>query len=60
MQPDVKLDYVKFVVPEGKSIVEIAEIVEKSGLCTAKEFLEAADSYDYDFPFMDELKKILK
>lgn len=57
MKPDVKLDYVKFVVPEGKTVSEIAEIIEASGLCTAKEFLEAADSYDYDFPFMEDLKK---
>lgn len=57
MSPDVKLDYVKFAVPEGKTILEIASIVEESGLCTAKEFLTAADSYDYDYPFVDELKK---
>lgn len=57
MEPDVKLDYVKFVVPEGKDIRDIAAIVEKSGLCTADEFLAAADSYDYDYSFIDELKK---
>ncbi len=57
MSPDVKLDYVKFVVPEGKTVSEIASIVEESGLCTAKEFLDAADSYDYDYSFMDDLKK---
>lgn len=54
--PKTRINYVKFVVPEGKSVVDIASIVEKSGLCTAKEFLKAADSYDYDFAFMDELK----
>lgn len=57
MNPNQKLNYVKFTVPEGKTVVEIAEIVEKSGLCSAKGFLEAADSYDYDFSFMTELKK---
>jgi len=56
MEPDVKLDYVKVVVPEGKTVAEIAEIVDESGLCTEKEFLEAADSYDYNYSFMDELK----
>ena len=57
MNPDEKLNYVKFTVPEGKNVVEIASIVEKSGLCTADEFLQAADSYDYDYDFIDELKK---
>ena len=57
MNPDVKLNYVTFVVPEGKNVREIAAIVEKSGLCTKEEFLEAADSYDYDYDFIDELKK---
>ena len=55
--PDEKINYVKFVVPEGKNIRGIASIVEKSGLCTAEEFLAAADSYDYDYSFIDELKK---
>lgn len=56
MEPDVKLDYVKVVVPEGKTVAEIAKIVGESGLCTEKEFLDAADSYDYDYSFIDELK----
>lgn len=56
MEPDVKLNYVKFVVPEGKTVREIASIVAESGLCTAEDFLAAADSYDYDYDFMDELK----
>ncbi len=54
--PDSKIDYVKFTVPEGKNVRGIAQIVEKSGLCSEKDFLEAADSYDYDFDFIDELK----
>ena len=57
MNPDVKLDYVKVVVPEGKGIRGIAEIMESNGLCTAEEFLNAADSYDYDYDFIEELKK---
>ena len=55
--PDTKLDYVKFTVPEGKTVTDIADIVEKSGLCTAEEFLKAADSYDYDFEFLKPLKE---
>ncbi len=55
--PDSKIDYVKFTVPEGKNVVEISKIVEKSGLCTAEQFLEAADSYKYEFDFLNELEK---
>lgn len=57
MEPDVELNYVKFVVPEGKTVREIASIVAESGLCTAEDFLKAADSYDYDYDFIEELKK---
>ncbi len=57
MKPDTMLDYVKVTVPEGKNIAEIAQIIANSGLCTEEEFLEAADSYDYDFAFLDELKE---
>lgn len=55
--PDEKIEYVKFTVPEGKNIIGVANIVEKSGLCTKEEFLKAADSYDYDYDFVKELKK---
>ncbi len=54
--PDKKIEYVKFTVPEGKNIIGVANIVEKSGLCTKEEFLAAADSYDYDYAFIDVLK----
>lgn len=55
--PSEDLNYVKFTIPEGKSVLGISKIVEKSGLCSAKEFLKAADSYDYEYDFIDELKK---
>lgn len=54
--PDTKIDYVKFTVPEGKTVAEIAQIVNDSGLCSAEDFLEAANSYDYNYDFMEELK----
>ncbi len=55
--PDKKIEYVKFTVPEGKNIIGVANIVEKSGLCTKAEFLAAADSYDYNYDFVKELEK---
>lgn len=54
--PDYRIEYVKLTVPEGKNIAGISKIVEQSGLCTAREFLEAADSYDYNYSFMEELR----
>lgn len=55
-EPDEKINYIKFTVPEGKCVRDIAVIVANSGLCSEKEFLAAADSYDYDYAFIDELK----
>ena len=56
-EPDEQLDYVKFVVPEGKTVAAIAKIVAESGLCTEEAFLAAADSYDYEYSFLDELEQ---
>ncbi len=56
MHPNETLNYVKFTVPEGKNVRDIATIVSKAGLCKYDDFLKAADSYDYDFDFIDELK----
>lgn len=53
--PDTRIEYVKLVVPEGKTVAGIAALAEQAGLCTAAEFLGAADSYDYDYSFMQEL-----
>ncbi|MBR0414158.1 MAG: endolytic transglycosylase MltG [Clostridia bacterium] len=37
-------------IPEGKNAYQIAEILEKSGACTAKDFIAAlGDNYDYNF-----------
>lgn len=54
--PDERIEYIKFTVPEGKNLRDIAGIVEKSGICSAEEFIKAADSYDYGFDFMEQLK----
>lgn len=55
--PDEAINYVKFVVPEGKNVASIAKIVAESGLCSEEEFLSAADSYEYDYTFLSELKE---
>lgn len=40
----------KVTIPEGKNAYQIASILEKSGACTAKEFIAAlSEKYDYDF-----------
>ncbi len=54
--PDEAVDYKSFVVPEGKTVAEIAKIVAETKLCTEAEFLAAADSYDYPYDFISELK----
>lgn len=42
---------VKFTIPEGYTTVQIAEKLEEEGICTAAEFVAAAneDVYEYDF-----------
>ena len=45
----------KVTIPEGKNAYQIAEILEKSGACKAKEFLAALD-LDYDYDFLSAIK----
>jgi len=45
---DNRVDSVKVTIPEGMNIVEIGALLEKNGVCTAKEFLAAANSTDLD------------
>lgn len=46
---------VVMTIPEGYSVYQIAKLVEKKGLCTEQEFLEAANKVDYDFDFLKNL-----
>ncbi len=54
--PNIPINYAKIVIPEGRTVKEIAAIVAQSGLCSEADFLAAADSYDYDYSFIEELK----
>ena len=43
-----------FTIPEGYTIEQIAKKLEKEGICTESEFLEAVQQ-DYDYWFLDEV-----
>lgn len=50
--PDVSHKKVKVCIPEGYNVFEIADTLEKNGICSSKDFLEACqtvDGYDYDW-----------
>ena len=46
---------VRITFPEGRTIVQIAEELEKNGVCTAEEFYEAADTGSYGYEFEDSI-----
>lgn len=48
---------VKVTIPEGYELRMMAEKFAESGLCTAEEFLAAANSKEYDFEFVKDLPK---
>ncbi len=43
-----RVDTVKVTVPEGMNIVEIGALLEKNGVCTSKELLDAANAAELD------------
>lgn len=43
---------IKVTIPEGKQVRQIADIFEKSGVCSANAFLAAADQNTFDYPFL--------
>ena len=46
---------VKVTIPEGKSVNEIAEIMESKKICTKSEFITAVKSNDYDYDFVKKI-----
>ena len=51
----------KFTIPEGYTLLKISWELEEKGLCTSKEFIELAQTYDQwidftQYPFLEDLK----
>ena len=51
----VSNDSIKFTITEGMWLSEIAQLVEKKGICTADEFKKECNSRDYPFDFVKEI-----
>lgn len=51
----VSSDAIVVTVKEGQWLSEIAQSVAEAGICTAGEFLAAADSRDYDYDFIKDI-----
>lgn len=45
---DSRVDTVKVTFPEGMNMLEMAQLLDKKGVCTSKELLEAANSDKFD------------
>lgn len=43
----------KLTIPEGYTLTQVAETVEKAGLCTADEFLSETQNGAFDYRFME-------
>ncbi len=54
--PNSVANKVKITIPEGFEVPRIAEAMEKSGVCSAEDFISAASTDDYDFDFIKGIK----
>lgn len=43
---------VKVTIPEGKQVRQMAKIYEAAGICSAADFMEAANNHAFDYPFL--------
>ena len=51
----VKQEYVDITIREGMWAKEIASYLEEQGLCTYDEFIEAVNSRDYEYDFVQQI-----
>lgn len=54
-QPGDLGDTVTVTIPEGYSVKEIAELMEKNGVCSKTEFIKAVKYTDFDFDFINDI-----
>jgi UPF0755 protein len=50
-----KRETVSFTIPEGYTIEQIANKLSDEGLCTVEAFMEAAESTDYGYSFLEDI-----
>ena len=50
-----KREVVRVTFPEGSTIAEMAELLEKNRVCTASEFYEALNTGSFDYDFLLEI-----
>ena len=56
LPPEDESEYIKITIPEGFNIKQIAERLEDRELFSAEEFLEACESRDYNYGFLEPVK----
>lgn len=55
MTDGAKADSKKVTIPEGKSVDDIAKILEDNGVCTKSDFLNEVRHGDFDYDFVKEI-----
>ncbi|MCT4687139.1 endolytic transglycosylase MltG [Vallitalea sp.] len=50
-----KKETIKFTIPEGYTVVQIAKKLAKENICKESEFLDAVTNVCYDYKFIDEV-----
>lgn len=53
---NAKVEVVKFTIPEGYTIMQTAESLEKQGVCRAEDFLIALEEYEPEYWFLKDLE----
>lgn len=48
-------NFYRFTVIEGQSILEIAEKLEKEGICSYNEFMDVCENGEFDYDFIKEI-----
>lgn len=50
-----KKETIKFTIPEGYTVVQIAKKLSKENICKESEFLDAVNNVAYDYKYFDEI-----
>ena len=57
-EPDVDKSIVKVTFPEGKTVADMAEILEEKGICKAADFIKSQQEDEFDFDFIEEIENV--
>ncbi len=57
-EPEIDKSIIKITFPEGKTVLEMAEILDENGICKAEDFIKSQQEDEFDYDFVKNIENV--